>query len=615
MWIEGPNVIKDVSLLNNTNHELLKIKDDLEIEEAQIALVKFLKANPSFALKILTGLTLRPYQDIMIRGMCCKDFFLGVCGRGVSKSTTAALFAPFYGIFNPGVKIGILSGSFRQSKNIIHQIEKFYNSPGGEFLKQCLTGQDHSPEAWVLKFGESEIYALPLGATADKIRGYRFNCLIIDEALLLTENIMNLVIKPFLSVTVDQDERLRVKRAEDYLIGCGKLKESERIKFLNNKLIILSSATFKFEYLYKIYRDYYDHIVGDAEKNKIVSHGIVQLSYEAFPEYFDENMVNDAKRTSTPAQFKREWCAQFTDESGSFYSLEKLNDVSIPEGQSPTVKLKGDPNKKYIIGLDPNYSDSETADDFAISVLELNDSDQSATLVHGYALPKSTIKKRASYLQYLFNNFNIVYFILDNAGGKKFLEDVKDVLPEFPRIFDYGGVDPFDYENVVQQKAIFSKEKGMMCHLQVFSKENWIRIANDNLQGLIHNKKIWFAAPIINDSDYHAAMSAKINIADLHFNNITYHSDVEKQNEFIDHQKYMVYLTKKEIAMIEQFSSPGGGARFDLPSNLTKDKTPSRARKDSYTSLLLASWGVTCYYALENTEIKKRAGFVPFFIA
>jgi hypothetical protein len=72
----------------------------------------------------------------------------------------------------------------------------------------------------------------------------------------MPEKIYNEVIIPFLSVVENPTERQEVYDLETQMIEKGKMKEEERRRWPNNKIIGLSSASYKFEYLYKIYQQY-----------------------------------------------------------------------------------------------------------------------------------------------------------------------------------------------------------------------------------------------------------------------------------------------------------------------------------------------------------------------
>jgi hypothetical protein len=65
---------------------------------------------------------------------------------------------------------------------------------------------------------------------------------------------------------------------------------------------------------------------------------------------------------------------------------------------------------------------------------------------------------------------------------------------------------------------------------------------------------------------------------------------------------------------VEVKSSPRGIQTFDLPNNL-KTKSENKARKDNYTTLLLANWGLKILRDIEKHEEKTvDSGFTPFSI-
>ena len=68
----------------------------------------------------------------------------------------------------------------------------------------------------------------------------------------MPERIYNEVIIPFLSVVGNPTQREDLANAESQLIKAGKMKEEDRHVWPNNKLIALSSASYKFEYMYKV---------------------------------------------------------------------------------------------------------------------------------------------------------------------------------------------------------------------------------------------------------------------------------------------------------------------------------------------------------------------------
>jgi hypothetical protein len=84
--------------------------------------------------------------------------------------------------------------------------------------------------------------------------------------------------------------------------------------------------------------------------------------------------------------------------------------------------------------------------------------------------------------------------------------------------------------------------------------------------------------------------------------------------DFIEHQKDMIDLTKAECALIQPSTTATGNQTFDLPSNLKSQKGPDRARKDSYSALILVNWMMNVYNDMMNLPEQEAFTFTPMFI-
>jgi hypothetical protein len=217
-------------------------------------------------------------------------------------------------------------------------------------------------------------------------------------------------------------ERIEIREMEDKLIGSGHMTEEERIVFNNDsKMIALSSASYTFENLYKTYKDWSNHIYSDKESNS--SYFISQMGYEALPEHMiDQTIIEAAQDGGTSnASFQREYCAMFTDGSDSYFSAIKMHDCTVPDGEEPTTLVKKRRDKKYVVGIDPNMSDSPSADYFGIAIMEIDEEKETSTLVHNYA-GLGSLSKHVQYLYYILENFDPVLISVDNAGSDMFLD-------------------------------------------------------------------------------------------------------------------------------------------------------------------------------------------------
>ena len=228
---------------------------------------------------------------------------------------------------------------------------------------------------------------------------------------------------------------------------------------------------------------------------------------------------------------------------------------------------------------------------------------------------------RHKYFHYILTNFNIVSIVGDYNGGVQFINSVNESqLFKQDKInidlMDVKFDDPTKYnESLIDARS--QHKQGKKCYLRTPSSI-WIRQANEMLQRNFDHKKIWFAARSIND-EYQKQRNKKIPITE-----IKYTSDKaagipmdkpSKMIDFLEHQHDMINLTKSECALIQIKTSPQGTQTFDLPDNLKRQTGPNKARKDSYSALVLGNWMVQIHYDMMSAKDKPiHQGFTPMFI-
>ena len=601
-----------------TNQQVMELDGFLQETKAKIWLYKFLKENVTFTTELLTGIELFPFQHMAVKAMMENDYFLGIWSRGMSKSFSTGIFALLDAMLNQGVHIGIISKSFRQSKMIFRKIEEISKDKKAELFRQCIGKVSKSNDEWSMQIGSSRITALPLG-DGEKLRGFRFQRIIIDELLLMPEKVLNEVIMPFLAVVENPTERQKIKDAEDAMINAGKMTEEERTEWPSNKMIGLSSASYKFEYLYKLYQQYENMIFNPGAKNQ-GRRCIMQFSYDCAPKaLYDENLISQAKGTMSQSQIDREFNAQFTDDSAGYFKISKMADCTILDGESPAVEVAGEPGSEYILAFDPSWSESETSDDFAIQVIKLLPEQKKGVVVHSYALPGTNLKKHITYFKYLLDHFNIIMIVGDYNGGVQFINSCNesDIFKKEKLqigVFDSKLDNPQDYHKDLREaRRGYNKSSNTICILRK-PVSIWIRTANEMLQTAFDRKKLYFAATAMDDN-YSLQKSKKIPIKNLKFSKYEDEKNIgAKMIEFIEHQKDMIDLTKAECALIQVSTSAGGNQSIDLPSNLKRQKGVDRPRKDSYSALVLGNWGMNIYYDMMEIPENQNSGFTPMFI-
>ena len=590
----------------NLNDEFLSLEGELNDIEAKISLARFLRANLGFTTELVSGIKLAPFQEVTLKGLLNRNFSMCVWGRGCGKTFIASIFCFLQCLFEPGTKILIAGPTFRTARFIFNHLEKLVESKEAELLAQCFGAKAKRNDQFEWLINGGSITAIPLNG--EKIRGFRANVVVLDEYLLLPEDIISTVLMPFLVAPQNMKERLQIREMEDKLIEDGHMKEEDRFVFENtSKMIALSSASYTFENLYRQYKEWMEKIynkdTGDA------TYFISQMGYEALPsEMIDPTIIEEAQSGGqSHSSFQREYCAQFTDGSDSYFSAKKMHQCTIPDGEFPTLKIRGDEGKKYILGIDPSFSNSPSSDFFAMAVMELDEENPyTCTLVHNYAVAGADLKDHIAYMDYVTDAFDLEMIIIDNAGFQ-FIDACNENLAFHKKqikFFDFDSdKEGIDYEKMLRKsRRAYNKQNGAKCFKQVFTT-NFIRNANEYLQACIDHKKLWFASRIAPAPDaFNRAVNQKVK---LKFKN------GETILDLVENQDNLIYQTKKQCTLVEVKSTAKGVQTFDLPQHLKRDTTQNRARKDNYTTLMLGNWAVKSYYDLIAVNDDSGETFMP----
>lgn len=617
----------------NVNEQLAKIEGFMEEKDAKFWLYKFFRANPAIAAYHLMGVQLLPFQQLLIKGMMQNDYTLAILSRSGGKTWLTGVFVGLYALLNPGIHIGIISATFRQSKEVMKKLITISKNPKAKFLAECMK-LSQAPDEWNIEIGTSKITALPLG-DGQRLRGFRFQMMVIDELLLMPQMVIDEVITPFLAGVTNPYERKKIKELEDRLIAKGLMKEEERRQWQANKMIGLSSASYKFEYLYRLYESYRKSILGEEddtrkddedkksflEARKFIAH----ISYDALPkELFDDKIIQKSKSEMSTSQFDREYNSIFSADSAGYFKVSELKACKYECGDGEHVELVGEKGARYILAVDPSSAGNEDSDDFAMQVFKLNKDDSNATLVHSYAIAGQTPKDHAAYFKYLINNFNIVFIVFDNGAGGGATTTLALWNEMFAdRGFEFQAMDiPFNDQTVYNDDLLefrrqYNLSSKKICYFRDFDLR-WQRWANEHLQGCINHKRIRFASTPV-ESQYKSQCPASIPIDDLKF-----FAEDEKQAktegraryiELLDNASDLIDKTIEQCALIEITTTDTGQQRFVLPANLRKQRGNSKARKDSYSAFVMGNWAVKIYNdAMKVEEQQVQSTFTPFFV-
>ena len=608
MWHETSKYKKSTQ---NYNAIFAQLEGELEDKEAKITLCKFLRQNLYLTTYLLTGIKLSPYQEITLKGMFNRNFSMCVWGRGCAKSFIASVYCVLQCVFEPNTKILVAGPTFRTARAIFNNIEKMSETKGAELLLQAFGAKSKRNDLYEWDINGGSIRAIPL--SGEKIRGFRANILVLDEFLLLPEEIIKNVLMPFLVAPQDMKRRIDIREMEDLLIKAGKMQEEDRMVFVNSsKMIALSSASYTFENLYKTYQEWINKITSPDKEDS--TYFVSQLGYEALPpEMIDKTIIEEAQSGGTShSAFLREYCAQFTDGSDSYFSAKKMEACTLKD-EYPHTLIKGNKGKKYIVGIDPNMSDSPNADYFAISVMELDEETGIGILVHTYA-GLGNLNNHVKYFNYIMTYFDVVMITLDNAGADIFIDtcnqsELFKAAKINIKVIDYNAdAEGQDLEMQLRNaKAQYNLSEYRIAFSQVFTS-SFIRKGNEYLQACIDYKKVLFASRTCSNDKFFDNVIT-INLPkDLIF---TGDKSDWSNLDFIENQDDFIYQTKKQCALVECSSTSRGMQNFDLPQHLRRGSSATRARKDNYSAFMLANWGVKSY----NDIMKQTVENITFTFA
>jgi hypothetical protein len=514
-----------------------------------ISMIQYYRQHPVMAAYDLLRIDLAPIQRVVLRDMWFKNFVITVAGRGAGKTFMLGVNAVLHALLYPGYRVGLIGPSFRQSKMVFSEVEKLYQR--SSILREaCDKRPTRGSDTCFLRFrgtdnsNGSYIEALPIGVDGAKIRGSRFYLIQIDELAQVPPDIIDLVIRPMAAVSLEPMQRVRERERQDRLIEQGLATKEDFIDESANKMIMTSSANFKFNHMWHRMKSYWKAIKEEKENTKYAVH---QIPYQLLPPAFlDEENIREARRTMSNIEFMMEYEALMVSDSDGFFKASQIEACTIGSGFS--IKLAGEPGKEYVMGVDPNQGGSAAC---GVVIIELGAPHK---IVYVKEVKKKTTQETTTTLQTLTDRFNMVRIFMDSQGGGN---AIKDLLQE-------------GYNNhlpILDMNDDTTKSKNGKRILQLVNPApSWISDANFDTLALIENKDIRFPTPPMDSNPI-----------------------AEKLHE-------EVRLLKSQMLNIIITQTPRGVRHFDTP---TKGQN-----KDLYSALILAAWGVREMFREHQEEEK-----------
>ena len=571
-----------------------------------------------FTCKYVFNIDLLPFQLCILQELWTRKFPMLIATRGGGKTWILALYSLLRAMFFQGSKIIVIGAAFRQSKLLFEYMETFYkNSP--VFANMVGFGKGQGPKRDIDRctfyVGKSEIIAIPLG-DGSKIRGLRANYIIADEFASIPQEIFEVVIKGFGAVSANPAEKVKEYAQIQKLKQIGMDTEAKKIEEelgFGNQTIIAGTAYYAFNHFYEYFERQREIVRSRGSEKYLEEHvfkgaipegfdwtqySVMRIPEAVLPEGFmDRSQLSQAKAMLNSSRYQMEYEACFAKDSEGFYKrslIEKCvttEPVTITSGEEVEfdAMLQGNPNKKYVYGIDPA---SET-DNFSIVILEQNENHR--RIVYSWTCSRQVMRERIktkqdshleSFYTYcarkildLMKVFPTKHIAIDAQGGgiavMEALHD-KHVLregehPLWPYIKEDNDKDPFYWES--KDKPSDGEAGLHILHMIQFAKAEFTFKANHNLRKDLETRSLLFPK-------FDTILLSEA---------ITEDKLANRDYDTLEDCVMEIESLKDELTTIEHSQTTSGRDKWDTPETVEAGGKKGRLRKDRYSALLMAS--------------------------
>ena len=596
--------VKDGDLFNPM--DFLFHDDDPDKMLERIAWLMMRPEYFSFVCKYILNIEISPFQSLLLQEMWHKKFPMLIGSRGMGKSFILSVYPLLRALFMPRRKIIVVGAAFRQSKVLFEYMDTIWkNAPILRDLCGSRSGPRRDVDRCVMHIGDSTITCLPLG-DGSKIRGQRANDIIADEFASIPREIFENVVAGFAAVSASPIEkvkdRAKKKKAEELGVELIKETDVDPVTEKSNQIILSGTAYYDFNHFAEYWKRYRSIVnsKGDRQKLKEVfgddvpedfawqEYSVIRMPVTTLPDGFmDEGQIARARATVHSGIFQMEYGACFTTDSQGFFKRSLIENCIASESNNIVINeqpiqfeamLKGDPNKKYIFGVDP----ASEVDNFSIVVLELNGTHR--RVVHVWTTNRSQHRDQlkahlvdeddfysycARKIRNLMKVFPCMEIALDAQGGgiavMEALHDKDKVREGEQKIWPV-----IDYDKPKDT----DDEPGLhilrMCQ---FAKYDWLAEANHGLRKDFEDKLVLFP-----DFD---SVSLGLSAEEDNIEGRIY--------DTLEDCVMEIEELKNELSMIIMTQTGTGRERWDTPEVKIAAGKKSRLRKDRYSSLIMAN--------------------------
>lgn len=396
-----------------------RMKKDIYGLTKEEQLIEFYRENPVIAAREILKIELNWFQRIALKKLWTRPYVCMKWGRAGSKSFILAVYCVLKGLLYSGMKIGIVAPSLRQTSYVFDEVDRlFMQSP---YFRASVRTIKYSNISYLVEFNHgSKIEGLPVGVDGKKIRGKRYNVVLLDEFNYHNEETINSVVKPFLMVRKGQ---------------------------MLNQIVYASSPGYRTEHFWATCKRIYTKEKQFPHLYSLTTFNFADV-YMARVDYFmpDMHMITDAFESIPLEKFLMEYGGYVPGDVSSFFPPHLIADCE-PKARPVELEARADltGNYNYIMGVD--VARSPTGANFSYCILKLSEDKTYKRIVKVRSFKGIDFPKQANIIrkEIFINKFNIEKIIMDYGGGGVALADILS----YP--WSYGGV---DYPSIVSAKAI-----------------------------------------------------------------------------------------------------------------------------------------------------------------
>lgn len=532
------------------------------------AWASFYISRPDIFAEEYLGLSLKPFQRILLYSMMNFNYTAFFASRGLGKSYLTALFCVVICILKPGTKIVVAAGQKSQGMKIVtEKIPELMVQSKTGMLRREIKGSirtsmnSDDPNVEFLNGSWIKVVASTQGA-----RSARANLLILDEFRMIDPKVYKNVLRRFLASSRQPAylEKPEYKNKQEYL---------ER-----NKEIFLTSCYYKFNWSYERYKIFKKAMING--KKYFVCGFPYQIAIK-------ENLVNREQLLDELAEddidevgWKMEMDTLFFGESEkAYFKTEEIQDIKVipfPIYKKETQLLIK--NKKLTSNKKGQNEVRILSCDIALLGGDANDASV-YTLISAKKSKNGTRYKRevlnieshqglhpetqALMIRRLYDDFDCDYIVLDRQGnGISVYAYLCKKLYDHERKKEYIPFYTMNEKNDVKLDAFHMEDEYEERIYTISASEEFNSDIALDLKDKITNKKISF---LISKNDVRE-----------HFLNETWFEtlSIEDQTELLNPYAQTILL-ENEMVLLERIDHP----------KYVKLKEQSGKRKDRYTSL------------------------------